>query len=67
MSTLTEGYKKKEATTFIQTCIIMDKPVKHSLQRLAFLKHATVSHLVNLAAEEYLKRNVELQKEIMFQ
>jgi len=38
---------------------MMDKPIKYNLQRLAAKKHTSVSHLVNTAAEEYLKRYVE--------
>lgn len=71
MSTLTtiqEGpFKSKENSTSIQTCIIMDKPTKSSIQHLAALRHTTVSHLVNVAVEEYLKKCVESQREIMFQ
>jgi len=43
---------------------MMDKPIKYNLQRLAAKKHTSVSHLVNTAAEEYLKRYIESQREI---
>ena len=56
--------RRGEGSTFIQTCIMMDKPIKYNLQRLAAKKHTSVSHLVNTAAEDYLRRYVESQKEI---
>lgn len=59
MSTI---YKYREGPTFIQTCVTMDKPIKYNLQRLAALKHTTLSHLVNLAAEEYLRKYVSEAK-----
>jgi hypothetical protein len=49
--------KRSEGPTFIQTCVMMDKPVKYN--RFAKLKHTSVSHLINTAAEEYLKRCAE--------
>ena len=51
--------RRGEGPTFIQTCIMMDKPMKYNLQRLAKLKHTSISHLINTVAEEYLKRYVE--------
>lgn len=51
--------KRSEGPTFIQTCVMMDKPIKYNLQRFAKLKHTSISHLINTAAQEYLKRYVE--------
>ena len=42
--------RRSEGPTFIQTCKMMDKPIKYNLQRLAPRKHTSVSHLVNTAA-----------------
>ncbi|MGA9154137.1 MAG: hypothetical protein WBZ36_26440 [Candidatus Nitrosopolaris sp.] len=47
--------RRGEGPTFIQTCIMMDKPIKYNLQRLAAKKHTSVSHLVNTAAAGYLR------------
>src|SRR5215469_10556122 len=51
MSTSTERNE-----TFVPSCIVLDKSIKSNLQRVARLKHTSISHLVNLAAEEYLRR-----------
>jgi hypothetical protein len=53
--------RRGEGETFIQTCVMMDKPIKYNLQRL---EHTSVSHLVNTAAEDYLRRYVESEKDI---
>jgi hypothetical protein len=65
MSTFTtvEKYKRKEDSTFVPSCIMLGLPVKTNLQRLAGLKHTTLSYLLNVAAEEYLRKYIDSQKE----
>lgn len=49
--------------TFIKTCAILEKPLVSNLKRLAAKRHTSVSFLLNVAAEEYLRRYIESQKE----
>ena len=65
MSTITTAeYKSDEELTSVTTCIKLDKPIKYNLARLAVLKHTSVSHLLNAAAEDYLRRYVESESDI---
>lgn len=48
---------------YMRTSIILNTPTQRNLVRLAALKHTNVSHLLNEAAEEYLRRYVESRKE----
>lgn len=54
----------QEEPTYIPTLIRLDKPIKYNLAKLASLKHTSISHLVNTAAEDYLKRYVESESEM---
>ena len=47
--------------TFEQSCIMLAKTNKSNLQHLAKLKLTTISHLINIAVEEYMKKYVEEQ------
>jgi hypothetical protein len=67
MSTVATEQYGENIIPKIQTCVIMNKPVKHNLQRLATLKHTTVSYLINEAAEEYLRKYVKSREEIIIQ
>jgi hypothetical protein len=64
MSVLTtEKQTRKETESVVPTCVIMNKPTKFDLQILALKNRTTLSYLLNVAAEEYLKRYAESHKE----
>jgi predicted transcriptional regulator len=70
MSTVTvekTELKSNETPTSIATLITLEKPTKYSIQRLAASRHQTISYLVNVAIEEYLKKYAESQDMVMFQ